>query len=262
MIGPDELAALAAQGRQVLKEEPGTTVELLGSGAAAVVRKTYRVRGLRQVQSWWRRSRAQREHDSLAAIGAAGVPCLQPLGWTATPAFFGFRNSTLVTRFLPDSTPLKQVLRALPPTVPLRARLATAMGELVGAMHRHGFLWCTPMPRNVLVVGDPTHARLTVCDTPACVPFGRSLHGSRFARIDLFLGAFSPSRRADWSASERLRWLRGYCKGDRHAARALWRPMQRRTTLQNELERALAMATFTYILARFRTTPRRPQPTR
>ena len=24
---------------------------------------------------------------------------------------------------------------------------------LVGALHRHGFLWCTPMPRNVLVVG-------------------------------------------------------------------------------------------------------------
>ena len=60
MIGPAELANLAAQRRQVLKEEPGTTVLLLGSGAGAVVQKTYRVRGLRQVQSWWRRSRAQR----------------------------------------------------------------------------------------------------------------------------------------------------------------------------------------------------------
>lgn len=262
MIGPAELAALAAQRRQVLKEEPGTTVLLLGSGAGAVVQKTYRVRGLRQVQSWWRRSRAQREHDSLAAIAAAGVPCLQPLGWSAVPAFFGFRESTLVTRFLVDSTPLKQVLRALPRSSPLRARLATAMGELVGALHRHGFLWCTPMPRNVLVVGDPARAALAVCDTPSCVLFPRSLHGTRRARIDLFLGAFSPSRRTDWSAAERLRWLRGYCGGDRTAARNLWRPMQRRSTLQNELERALAMAAFTYILARFRPTRQRTDPTR
>ena len=54
-----------------------------------------------------------------------------------------------------------------------------------------------------------------------------------------------------------VRWLLGYCDGDRAAARALWRPMQRRTALQNELERALAMATFTYILSPFRQTPRR-----
>ena len=236
----------------VLKDEPDTLVVRLGEGNDAVVQKTYRVRGLRWLQSWWRKSRAQREHDHLAAIVRAGVPCLEPVGWTATKRFpFGFRDSTLRTRFLADCVPLKDVLRTLPHDRAgsrARAGLAAAMGALVAGLHRAGVLWCTPMPRNVLVVGDPATARLAVCDTPACIATDRPLHGSRLCRIDLFLGAFSPSRRRDWSRIERLRWLHGYTGGDRPAARALWRTMARRSRLQNECERALAMAVLTYIL--------------
>lgn len=256
------LAALVScpadnQARTVLKDEPDTLVERLAvttadGGHDDVVVKTYRVRGLRWLQSWWRKSRAQREHDHLAAIARAGVPCLQPLGWWAERRMpFGFRSSTLRTRFLPDSVPLKQVLRTLGRhgrDGRTRQHLATAMGRLVGGLHRAGVLWCTPMPRNVLVLGDPATASLAVCDTPACIGAGRPLHGGRLARIDLFLGAFSPSRRRDWSKPERLRWLLGYCDGNRGQARSLWRRMVRRSTLQNELERALAMAVLTYIL--------------
>jgi hypothetical protein len=104
------------------------------------------------------------------------------------------------------------------------------------------------MPRNVLVIGPPERAMLAVCDTPACVAFGRPLHGGRLARIDLFLAAFSASRRQDWSRTERLRWLLGYCDGDRLQARGLWHTMVRRRELQNVVERALAMAWNTYIL--------------
>lgn len=246
-----------SQARTVLKDEPDTLVErrsvpTADGGLDDVVVKTYRVRGLRWLQSWWRKSRAQREHDHLETIRRAGVPCLVPLGWSAERRFpFGFRTSTLRTRFLPDSVPLKQVLRTLPhqgAAGRTRQRLASAMGRLVGALHRAGVLWCTPMPRNVLVLGDPAAATLAVCDTPACIATGRPLHGGRLARIDLFLGAFSPSRRRDWSRPERLRWLLGYCDGDRARASALWRRMVRRSSLQNELERALAMAVLTYIL--------------
>ena len=191
-----------APSRTVLKDEPDTLVERLvvptanGDGDTVVV-KTYRVRGLRWLQSWWRQSRAQREHDHLATIVHAGVPCLEPLGWSAekrTP--FGFRSSTLRTRFLADSVPLKQVLRSLARDGAdgrARARLATAMGALVADLHAAGVLWCTPMPRNVLVVGDPAAARLAVCDTPACIRAGKPLTGSRLCRIDLFkAGAMSP----------------------------------------------------------------------
>jgi hypothetical protein len=113
------------------------------------------------------------------------------------------------------------------------------------------------MPRNVLVAGELVHSQLVVCDTPACVAFRTPIHGGRAAHIDLFLAAFSPSRRRDWTASHRLRLLLGYTDGDRRLARALWRRLVRRRPLQNVVERALAMATFTYILAwaRSRSNP-------
>lgn len=246
---PADLERLARERRVVLKDTPEARVERLGDGEHAVVRKTYQNRGMRWLQSLWRQSRAHREHDRLAAIAAAGVPCLQPLAWSEQRRFGGVTSSTLVTRWLPDAVALKQVLRDLHPAA-FRARstLATAMGALVGAMHHAGFLWNTPMPRNALVVGDPAQARLVVCDPPSCLVLGRDLHGKRLARIDLFLGAFSPSRRTDWSRSERLRWLLGYTAGDRDAARGLWRRLVHRRSLQNVVERALATAAFTYIV--------------
>lgn len=267
MPRPHEPTDPRVSSRTVLKDEPDTLVEQLvalaaNGGSDTIVVKTYRVHGLRWLQSWWRKSRAQREHDHLATIVRAGVPCLQPLGWSAVKRVpFGFRSSTLQTRFLADSTPLKQVLRTLGRSggdARIRGRLAAAMGTLVADLHQAGVLWCTPMPRNVLVQGAPVQARLAVCDTPACIRTDRSLHGSRLCRIDLFLGAFSPSRRRDWSRTERLRWLLGYTRGERAAARALWRTMARRSSLQNELERAFAMVVWTYVrdwLRLLRPTP-------
>ena len=249
-MSPAELQRLARVRCVVLKDEPAARVELLGAGSDAVVRKTYRNRGIRWWQSLWRQSRARREHDRLAAIAAAGVACVLPLAWSERRRLGAVDQSELITRFVPDSVPLKQVLQASPrgSRAGARARLATAMGALVGAMHRAGFLWCTPMPRNALVAGDPARARLVVCDPPSCIDFGHDLHGRRLARVDLYLGAFSPSRRREWSRVERLRWLLGYTRGDRDAARALWRALARRGELRNDLERALAMALFLYIL--------------
>jgi hypothetical protein len=249
VIGAAELERLARQRTVVVKAEPEAVVEVLGVGDEAVVRKTYHNRGLRWWQSLWRRSRAQREHDLLAAIGATGVPCLQPLGWSERRRRGGVDSSTLVTRFVPDCTTLKGALQATP-RLPgdVRAGLATAMGALVAALHRRGFSWGTPMPRNVLLAGAPGAARLLVSDTPSCLATGRDLHGGHLARVDLFLGAFSPSRRRDWTRTERWRWLRGYAGGDRELARTLWRALQRRRPLFNALVRALAMATFTYVL--------------
>jgi hypothetical protein len=150
----------------------------------------------------------------------------------------------------------------LPPGTDGRTRkqLVVAMARLVARLHRGGFLWGTPMPRNVLVVGEPARAELAVCDTPAGIDLERSLHGSRLALIDLFLAAFSPSRRADFSASERLRWLGAYCDGDRHSTRQLWRRLARRSVFRNDLSRALAMSWHTYILQPLRPRRRHEPP--
>lgn len=252
-----ELALRAAARRVVLKDEPEALVEILGDGADAVVRKTYRTRGLRWLQTFCRQSRAEREHRHLAAIVAADVPCLVPRGWSAVRRGLGTAASTLVTEFVADTASLKDALRALPPgdpaAAPARRTLATAAGALVARLHRAGVLWCTPMPRNLLVVGPATAADLRVCDTPACLLTDRDLRGGKLARIDLYLAAFSPSRRREWSRSERLRWLVGYAGGDREQARRLWRAMAGRGGLRNVVERAFAMTVLTRILR-----PRRP----
>jgi hypothetical protein len=257
-----ELSRHADGPRLVLKDEPDATVEVFGTGDDAVAQKTYRNRGLRWWQSLGRRSRAQREHDHLAAIHAAGVPCLVPLRWSEQRRWGGVASSTLVTKFLPGSRSLKQWLRDLPPSSHhrVRANLAAAMGRLLAALHGQGFLWCTPMPRNVLVSGDPAAAQLNVSDTPACIRFGRSLQHHRVADVDLYLTTFSPSRRREWSSPERFRSVLAYTAGDRTTARTLWRRLSRRSSLRNVVERALAMAVFTYILPQLR--PRRHEPAR
>jgi hypothetical protein len=143
-----------------------------------------------------------------------------------------------------------------------RRALAAAMGRLVARLHRGGFLWCTPMPRNVLVVGDPARAELAVCDTPAGIPLGRPVHGTRLATIDLFDAAFSPSRCRDFSRVERLRWLLGYADGDHALVRRLWW-LSHRPVFVHDAIRALAMVWHTYILQplrRRRALPPRSDP--
>jgi hypothetical protein len=259
-IAEDRLAALARARCVVLKDEPEARVEILGDGPDAVVRKTYRTTGLRWLQTFCRRSRAEREHANLAVVAAAGVPCLQPLGWSAARRGPGTASSTLVTKLLPDAAPLKRALAALPPPARARQALATADGALLARLHAAGVLWCTPMPRNVLVVGDPAQADLRVCDTPACLVTDRDLRGGRLARIDLYLAVFSPSRRREWSRTERLRWLVGYAAGDRREARRLWRAMAGRGALRNVVERAFAMTVLARILRPVRAD-RAPTPT-
>jgi hypothetical protein len=257
-----DLDRLAAASRRVLKDEPDTTVEVLGDGAAAVVRKVYRNRGTRWLQSFGRRCRARREFDNLTAMAAAGVPCTPPLAWSERRRGGLVAASTLVTGFVAGTATLKQVLRTLadrrdPGSARTRAALATAMGRLCRHLHLAGIAWGTPMPRNALVVGDPSAARLVVCDTPAALVLGRSLLGTELALHDLFDGAFSPSRRRDWSAVERLRLLRAYAAADRDLVRRCWRTLARRPRWRHDLGRALAMLRFSYLR---RTPPPRPTP--
>ena len=261
MITAADLDRLAAAHRRVLKGEPAVVVELLGTGDAAVVRKTSRNLGLRWLQSFGRRCRAEREFDNLATVARAGVGCTLARGWSERRRFGCVDESTLVTSFVPASTTLKQVLAELPQAAPGRTRreLVRAMARLVARLHRSGFLWGTPMPRNVLVVGDPARAELAVCDTPAGIHLGRSLHGSRLALIDLFLAVFSPSRRVDFSATERLRWLCAYNDDDRQVTRVLWARLARRGVFCNDASRALAMSWHNYILRPMRAR-RRPEP--
>lgn len=249
-----DLATLAATGVKVLKDEPSTRVEVLGLGTAAVVRKEYRNRGLRWWQALLRTSRAEREFRNLQAIARTGVPCTDALGCWTVGRYGAVASSVLVTRYLPDSRPLKAVL-ADPAAASARRALIAAAGRLLATLHRGGVLWLTAMPRNLLVLGRPEVARLAVCDPPAAIAFGRSIHGRRLCLLDLWDAAFSTSRRRDYSATERLRWLLAYTDGNRHQSRSLWRRLARRTTTGHDLRQAIVMVCHTYLLSPFRRLP-------
>jgi tRNA A-37 threonylcarbamoyl transferase component Bud32 len=243
--------------RTVLKDEPGARVELLGSGADAVVAKTYRNRGLRLLQTLWRRPRAAREFDNLAAVAAAGIACTPPRQWSAVRRLGCVLESTLVTSFVADTAPLKAVLAAAPPALraPTRRRLAAELGQLLLRLHAAGILWATPMPRNVLVAGAAERAQLVLSDAPAAVCWPHAVPDAAVL-LDLYDAVASPSRCRDWSRSERMRCLLAYAAGDCARARTLWRALARRTRAGHRLRKNLLMALRTYILRRSTTAVR------
>lgn len=232
-----------------LKDAPEAVVERIETPQGPCVRKTYRNLGLQWWQTFARRSRAAREFANLTAVHRLGLPCTQPVAWSERRRMGFVDSSSLVTRFVPHATPLKQFLASHDEAGHrhLRRRIITTAGRLVRALHAGGLLWTTPMPRNMLLVGDPGDARLAVCDVPAAIAYRGSILGSDVATIDLFRAAFSPSRCRDYSPGERRRWLLAYTAGDRVLTRRLWRTLGRRTTMGNDLRRALSTVRHVYL---------------
>ncbi len=242
------LEPLARAGREVIKDSPEAKVEILGRGEQAVVVKTYRNRGLRLVQTFLRVSRAERERRNLQAVEAAGLPCTPPRGGAERRRLGFVLESTLITALVADATNLKAMLKAMPTgSGGERRALAAAVGRLLRDLHGKGLLWCTAMPRNVLVVGAAADARLALCDAPALVRWPGPVPRSA-TLIDLYDAAGSPSRRRDWSRAERFRILLAHAGGDRDLARESWRNLCRRSQPGHRLRKNLLMAVRTYIL--------------
>jgi hypothetical protein len=252
-------APVPRPGAVTLKAERFVTVEVHGDEKQGVVVKTYHNAGPRFLQTLGRASRARREYENLCAVTQIGVPCTEPLGWMESRKLGCVEASALETRLLPDSRPLKGILAELLPAhdISTRRTLIVAMARLVGTLHRSGLLWGAAKPRNVLVIGDPSHAELAVCDVPGLIRTERSLFGSRLALIDAFDAAFSRSRKADFSRSERVRWLRAYCGDDRTAVRGLWRKLEHRSALRHFLATAFARVWHVYAVLPLRRHLRR-----
>jgi tRNA A-37 threonylcarbamoyl transferase component Bud32 len=252
----ENLQALAAEHRSVLKDEPRTLVELLGRGEQACVRKVYRNRGLRLLQTFGRRSRAAREFANLTAIHRAGIPCTEPIACAEARRAGFVLASELVTRFVADAVPVKQLLQDTPrERAGERRWIVERMGTLLAELHRAGILWAAARPRNFLLQGRPGRGRMLLCDAPGTVHSAHSIAGTRLALVDLFEAAASASRRREFSPRERLRLLRSYA-GDRAGARTLWRALARRTAFGHRLRKNFVMALHTYILAGSRRAAR------
>ena len=212
-----------------LKTERSVRVDLLRHGPNPVVRKQYLNSGLRLLQTMGRRSRAAREFANLEAATSAGLPCTKPVGWAEDRRLGLVHSSTVVTQFVSDSRPLKAVLRELPADA-YRARrsITCEIGRLLARLHTNGILWCTAMPRNFLLQGLPDTGRLVLCDLPSAVLFSGRVP-PKATLVDLFDAIASPSRRRDFSKTDRLRCLRAYTDDNRAATRKLWRLLNRIT---------------------------------
>jgi hypothetical protein len=252
-----DLEQLARASCRVLKDEPAALVELLGTGSAAVVRKTYRNFGLRLLQTFLRRPRAEREHRNLLLAAARDLPCTPPIACSAQRSLGFVRSSTLVTGYLPAVSTFKQALAAARALPGQRQMLVAALGALLRRVHDAGVLWCTAMPRNVLVRTDAAQPHLLLCDLPAAVDYGRPLPQSA-AGIDLFDACASHSRRLEMSRAERYRCLLAYARGNRAEAGRWWRLLAERTALGHRIRKNLVMALRTYILPAATLTRTKP----
>lgn len=222
---------------RILKEELCARVEVLEIDGRPVVRKTYYSRPFLLWRTFLLTSRAAREYRNLAAIHAAGVACVRPVSWSETRVCGCVPSCAVLTDYVADAPSLEEVMRA--PDTGVRRELATAVGRLIGDLHRAGIVSCRITPRNFLVPGGARSPHgLMLCDQPAAVRFRDSVVGRSAALIDLYDMAFSPSRLQMFSCTERLRMLIAYTEGERATARTLWRKLRRRPRWWNRSVRS------------------------
>ncbi len=224
-------------------------IERVDTPRGLAVRKTYRNLGLRRVQTWLRPARAQREYRNLTWVAGAGIATTEAWDWSARRALGFVPESTLVTGWVEGCRSLEQVVRETSERA-RRAALAEATGLLLGRLHRHGLLWNTAYPRNVLV-RESEGDRLWLCDAPDLQRYPQSVHGTRLAHFDLYDAAFSPSRMRMWSSPERLRLVLAYCDGDRALARRIWRSLSHRSRLLRRWKRQVLLGLGSGIVWRF-----------
>jgi hypothetical protein len=239
-----EAERASTQRSTILKEELCTRVEILDRDNGRIVRKTYRSRPFLLWRTFLMSSRAAREYRNLAAISAAGVPCVRPVSWSETRIGGCVPESAICTEFVDRAPSLKDVLACLDPHRPEdvsnRRRLCEWIGRLVRELHAAGFVSCRITPRNFLVQHDASGPRrLLLCDQPAAVQLNGSAIDRRSALVDLYDMAFSRARVETFSAPERLRMLLAYANGDLARARTVWRRLARRPRWWNRSLRGI-----------------------
>ena len=224
----------------ILKEEKWTRIELLTrpDGAGRLFRKVYRVPIGLAWRTFLRRSRARREFDNLRAVHGAGLASIEPIAWDETRRLGCVTSCEITSVFVEGESVRTTLTRDL--TRRERRNLCRQLGELLRSFHDAGYLWLTAVPRNLIRREDG--AILLACDMPYCLSFGRPIHGSGFALVDLFSLGFSPSRTRDLSPGERRVLLLAYCDGQRPTCRRLWRTLESRSKLRQRIDQGMLRA--------------------
>ena len=227
----------------LLKAEDKTLIwtEPLPDGGRAVV-KMYRRRGLLDpVRRWFVPYRVEREYRLLAQLFEAGVPCAEPLRWSHGSNRRHGRHELLVTREIPSTAPLRDILRVNPASAPDLAPLFAIARRMHDAGVAHGAFYAP----NILVTvpaGNP--ASFHVIDLAHGCRFSRSITGTPPADYDVLDMLRSIER--VMPIDERERWLAAYgltATGtarllrmlERHRLERPWRHIRRAETDAREL---------------------------
>jgi len=191
----------------LLKAEDKTLIwtEPLPDGGRAVV-KMYRRRGfLDPVRRWFVPYRVEREYRLLARLFEAGVPCAEPLRWAHGTNRRHGRHELLVTREIPSTAPLRDLLRGNAASAPDLAPLFAIARRMHDAGVAHGAFYAP----NILVTvpaGDP--ASFHVIDLAHGCRFSRPITGTPPADYDVLDMLRSIER--IMPIDDRERWVTAY----------------------------------------------------
>jgi len=202
----------------LLKAEDKTLIwtEPLPDGGRAVV-KMYRRRGfLDPLRRWFVPYRVEREYRLLARLFEAGVPCAEPLRWTHGTNRRHGRHEELVTREIPSTAPLRDVLRGNPSAPPDLAPLFAIARRMHDAGVAHGAFYAPNVLVTVPVASPP---RFHVIDLAHGCRFARAITGTPPADYDVLdmlrsIGRVMP-------IDDRARWVAAYGLGEEGTRRLL-----------------------------------------
>ncbi len=235
--------ARAAAAQRLFKAEPRTLVWAapVPEGGRAFSKMYWRRGFLGPLRHRFVPYRAEREFRLLEHLHAHGVPCPEPLSWSYRHDRWHGRHEILVTREIPSSVPLQELLRADPAGTPDLAPLFALARRMHDCGIAHGAFYAT----NILVTlppGDPP--RFHVLDLAHGCRFGQGIVGTRPADYDLLDLLRSIERVVPIDL--RIRWIAGYGLHAAGTARILeqledhrlerpWRHLRRAETDAREL---------------------------
>jgi hypothetical protein len=204
----------------LIKAEPRTLIwtEPMRGGGRQVVKMYRRRHPLDPVRHWFTPFRAEREFGLLAHLQSCHVPCPEPLSWSHAHNRRHGHHEILVTREIPSTVALHELLRS-------RAPGATDLAPLFAIarrMHECGVAHGAFYAPNILVsLPAAGPARFHLIDFAHGCRFPRGIVGTRPARYDILdmlrsIERFMPT-------GDRERWVAAYGLGADGTSRLLGR---------------------------------------
>ena len=237
----------------VIKDEPFTHIEIIENNDSALVRKKY----ITKPGLWWRTvifpSKAFREFRNLSLLKKKGVPCVDAVSWSEERGFLSrVCSCTVETRFVKGCVNLKKFFREVSPETKegrkKRIAYCMAFGRILKKLHEAGIFHGAASTRNFLAHGDSKNPNVIICDVPYSISFRRSIRGKFIGELDLYDALFAPSRKKEFSCTERFRILKIYTDNDSKLIQKIWKRLDKRKRWKNKMIKGMFFVLENYLL--------------